>query len=406
MIDATARNPSLALLALLASLLPARLALAGSDGFERLTPTAEYFAQREKGKVARDVAAQVKWLFFEDFEAPLYQPGGHFEPWKGIPDRFIRYSLAWISYSLANVALIDPSQRQLAAHGIDFAIQKIKHKRIWQDWQQDGFGKTDPENATIDDAIAHGNVMFKGHLNMMYALFQLVSGDARYEEENKRLTENIVGEIEKNPYAGIVCEPDNYFPQCNSNGYVSLALYDRIHGTSHGELAKPWTAFLEKHLVDPKTGTLYLSYHPSLHTAKPYVSAYTTAWALTLIHGLDPAFAEKHYPDFKKTFLRGSADGRKAYVRETDDTEDEDSLATCYALLLAKEMRDQDTFDRLMNTLEKEGKPRFVNGQLIYENRTNPFLAEMLLWSKVHVGTRELIEADWPGAKKQQARAD
>ena len=381
-------------------------ASAASSGFKRLTPTAEYFAQSENQKVTPDVAAQVKWLFYEDFEAPLYQPGAYFEPWKGIPDRFIRYSLAWSSYALANVALIDPSQRKLAAHGIDFAIQKIKQKRVWHDWQEDGFGNGDVQKATLDDAVAHGNIMFKGHLNMMYALFQLVSGDNRYEEENTKLTKNIVDELEKNPYAGIVCEPDNWFPQCNSNGYVSLALYDRIHGTSYSDkYVKKWVEFMEKHLVDPKTGTLYLSYHPSLKTAKQFVSAYTTAWTLALVHGLDPAFAEKHYPQFKETFLRVSKDGKKAFVRETDDTEEKDSLAMCQALLLAKEMGDHETFDRIMNTLEEDAEPKFVNGQLLYQKKSNPFLAEMLLWAKVHVGTKAMIEGDWPGAKKTEARA-
>ena len=47
-----------------------------------------------------------------------------------------------------------------------------------------------------------------------------------------------------------------------------------------------------------------------------------------------------------------------------------------------------------------------MNGQLVYQNKTNPFLNEMMLWAKVHVGTKEMIEADWPGAKKAQARAE
>jgi Linalool dehydratase/isomerase len=325
---------------------------------------------------------------------------------EGIPDRFIRYSLAFMSYALANAALIDPSMRPLAAHGIDYAIQKMQRKRMWEDWQQDGFGKKDVEHATLQDAVMHGNIMFKGHLNTMYALFQLLSNDRRYEKANRELTENIVGEIRKNPYAGIVCEPDNYFPQCNSLGYFSLILYDRIHGTHYGQFAKVWTDWLEKHLVDSETGALYVSYHPSLHTAKPYVSAYTTAWALTFIHGFDPAFAETHYSAFKKTFLRTSPDGKKAWVRETNDTEDYDSYATCFTLVLAKEMADADTFDRLMNYLEEEGKPKLTNGQLVYENKTNFLFGEMMLWAKTNVGTRQLIEADWPGARKEQARAD
>jgi hypothetical protein len=188
---------------------------------------------------------------------------------------------------------------------------------------------------------------------------------------------------------------------------VSLALYDRIHGTSYADkYVKKWVEFMEKHLVDPKTGTLYLSYHPSLKTAKQFVSAYTTAWTLALVHGLDPAFAEKHYPQFKETFLRVSKDRKKAFVRETDDTEEKDSLAMCQALLLAKEMGDHETFDRIMNTLEEEAEPKFVNGQLVYQKKSNPFLAEMLLWAKVHVGTKAMIEGDWPGAKKTSARTE
>jgi hypothetical protein len=59
-----------------------------------------------------------------------------------------------------------------------------------------------------------------------------------------------------------------------------------------------------------------------------------------------------------------------------------------------------------MNYLEEEGKPKLTNGQLVYENKTNFLFGEMMLWTRTNVGTRQLIEADWPGARKVQARTD
>ena len=356
----------------------------------RLASTDAYFAQLEKHALTPDVDAHLAFMTFTDFVSPLYSRGCDFQAWhpKQMPNRILKYSLAWYAYGLASVAQINPDMRMFAGHAIDGAAAKMRCKEVWGDWEEDKFG-TDP--------IKKDNIMYKGHLNLMYGLYQMVTGDTLYEKENKRVSKLIYDEIKSSPYAGIVCEPDNYFPQCNSVGYLSLWVYDRLHGTNYKEVTKPWLKFLEEDMIDPKTGTFYVAYHPLSGAVKPWVSGYTTAWVLTMINGMDPEFAKRYYPKFKETFIEVYEDGRKARVRETANTTDADGgvgAASTFTLLLAKEMDDKLLFDQLLNHLEPPAKPFIKSGILYYEKPSNLLFDELLFISKVHVGFGRLLNAE------------
>ena len=362
----------------------------------RLASTDAYFNQLEKQKLTADMDAQLAYMSYTDFISPFYSRGCDFTAWemKKVPQRFIKYSLGFYSYGLASVAVIDPKLRNFIAHNMDTAIAKMRCKHTWVDWEHDKFGS---------DPIAKHNIMYKGHLNLMYGLYQLLSGDRQYEEDFKKLTKILVSEIDASPYAGIVCEPDNYFPQCNSVAYLSLWVYDRIFGTNHRQYTKPWLEFLKKELIDPETGAFHVAYHPQSHSVKPWVSAYTTAWTLTMIHGIEPEFAEQYYPDFKKNFVEVYDDGRKARVKETLPTSDADGgvgMASMFSLLLAKEMGDKLLFDQLLNHIEPPGQPYIHSRILRYKTPTNLLFDEMLFISKVHVGFGTLINA--PLAKESK----
>ena len=125
-----------------------------------------------------------------------------------------------------------------------------------------------------------------------------------------------------------------------------------------------------------------------------WVSAYTTAWTLTMIHGLDPEFSKQYYPDFKKTFVEVYDKGLKARVRETTNTIDADGgvgMASAFTLLLAKEMGDKKLFDQLLNHIEPPAQPYIHSGILHYKTPTNLLFDEMLFLSKVHVGFGTLL---------------
>lgn len=376
---------------LLTALLP-QLAVAGDLMPGRLASTDDYFSQQERHTLTPDVQAQLRYMNYTDFISPFYSRGCAFDAWtmKKMPPRIIKYSLAWYAYGLASVAQTDPSMRRLAGHAIDIATAKMHCKQVWGDWEEDGFG-TDP--------IIKENVMYKGHLNLMFGLHQLVTGEKKYKKENDRLTKIIYKEIKANPFAGIVCEPDNYFVQCNSVAYLSLWVYDRINGTHYKDVTKKWLKFIEEDLIDPKSGGFYLSYHPESGTVKPWLSAYTSAWTLAMVHGMDPAFTEKYYPKFKETFVDVYDEGRKARVRETTDTSDADGgvgAASAFTLVLAREMGDKVLFDQLLNHLEPPAKPKIVSGILQYEQPSNLLFDELLFVGKVHVGFGQLLNGTPP----------
>lgn len=366
----------------------------------RLASTEDYFAQRERKVVTPDVMAHLAYMNYTDFISPFYSRGCAFDAWtlKKTPQRIIKYSLAFYAYGLASVALTDPQLRPLAGHAIDIATAKMKCKQVWGDWEEDGFGK---------DPIEKENIMYKGHLNLMYGLYQLVTGNRRYQKEHERLTRIIHDEIEANPYAGIVCEPDNYFVQCNSVAYLSLWVYDRLHGTNHRAVTAEWLKFIEDDLIDPKHGAFHLSYHPESGAVKPWISAYTTAWTLAMVHGMDPAFAERHYPRFKESFVEVYDDGRKARVRETTNTTDADGgvgAASAFTLLLAREMGDRQLFDQLLNHLEPPAKPKITSAILSYEAPSNLLFDELLFLAKVHIGFGELLKAPSPPPQAEGRR--
>ena len=65
-------------------------------------------------------------------------------------------------------------------------IQKMKSRLVWGDYTEMGFG---------EDPISFQNSMYKGHLNLMYGLYQLTTGDLRYAREYTWLTNQIVEEM-------------------------------------------------------------------------------------------------------------------------------------------------------------------------------------------------------------------
>jgi hypothetical protein len=102
---------------------------------------------------------------------------------------FWRYGIAFTSYGMPSLMLIDPDNADRTKYIMGIMIKKMKSKKVWKDWIETGFG-TDP--------ITYQNIMYKGHLNLMYGLYQLTTGDRRFDREYTWLTRVIVKEIRKN----------------------------------------------------------------------------------------------------------------------------------------------------------------------------------------------------------------
>ena len=340
----------------------------------RQTPTPAYFAQREAAHLTPDESRDLRVL--QDF---LNQGVADFTGYESFPAGMWKYGLAFTAYGLTAMTYIEPGQRAAVSSYLDKLILKMKQKVIWEDWIKNGYG---------DDPVAEHNIMYKGHLNLMYGLYALVSSDRKWEADFTWLTNNISAEIDASPYCGVTCEPDDYFVQCNSIGIYSLLMYDRLYGTDHSKQMKSWLNWVKANLIVQPYGVLSKVYHPSKNEVDPEVSGYGNGWTLAFVHAFDPAFSESLYPAYKQAFIQEQF-GFYAFASEKPGGKP-DLMATVFALLAAKEMGDQPLFDKLMNAVEKQAPPTVDGNRVSYKGVDKAGLG-LVFFGKINVGLARFL---------------
>lgn len=338
-----------------------------------------------------------QWRYVSNLYRKMDATGDTFKMWDSSQQDWWKYAIAFTSYGLPSLAMLDPEQRDTALYFLSVMIEKMKSKKVWEDWQQYGFG---------DDPICRHNIMYKGHLNLMYALYQLIGGDERYAKEYTWLTRNIVAEIresEEKKFQGVVCEPDQYFAQCNAVGLLSLYIYDKLYGTSYRAKEIPAVLkFLNQKMRDPLSGLYWESYHPSHDVAVRQLSGYANAWTLSMLRVFDPQNFDRLYPIWKKTFVQEW--GPIAFVRENPGG-GASRIATLFGLMAAKEFGDVALFNKLRWTIDTLGglHRELETDTLSYLFADNTLLNGMTLSFKMHKGWGEIISYDWPEPEGRKA---
>ncbi|WP_141735635.1 linalool dehydratase/isomerase domain-containing protein [Oligoflexus tunisiensis] len=347
-----------------------------------------YFEAPGNRKIQKDEVGQ--WQYVRQLYTEMEATGEEFKGWDESQQDKWKYAIAFLAYGMPSMAMIKPDEAPMAAYYLSVMIHKMKAKKVWSDWQRHGFG---------DDPICKDNLMYKGHLNLMYGLYQLMTGSDRYAKEFTWLTQKIVEEIEQSkegPYRGVACEPDRYFVQCNAVGLLSLEIYDRIYGTPYAKYeGAEVMQFVRERLIDPETGLYREAYHPSHDLAIPYLSGSTNAWTMVMLRPFDKEYQAKIYPKWKKIFVREY--GPFAAVRESRHG-GPSRLATLFGMLAAKEFGDQELFGRLRNTVDLGGflHQDTERGYLRYGTANNTMLNGLVLSFKLHVGWQRILDHTWP----------
>jgi hypothetical protein len=331
-----------------------------------------------------------QWQYVRHLYTELEATGEQFKGWDENQQDLWKYAIAFLAYGMPSLAIIKPDESNMVAYYLSVMIDKMKAKKVWDDWQRYGFG---------DDPICTDNIMYKGHLNLMYGLYQLMTGSERYAKDFTWLTTRIVEEINESQdkkFRGLVCEPDRYFVQCNAIGLLSLEVFDRIYGTNYAKVqGQQMLAFIRERMIDPATGLYSEAFHPSHDLVLPYISGYTNAWTMVMLRPFDKEFQAQLYPKWKKTFAREY--GPFAAIRETPYG-GPSRLATLFGMLAAKEFGDLELFHKLRNTIDFAG---FLHkdtelGYLSYATADNTMLNGMVLSFKLHVGWQNILDHPWP----------
>ena len=374
--------------AALVALALAALGWAGTHYLPFGLPDSErYFDSLETRRLQDDEIGQLTDVY--ETYRQLSSQGDIFEGWNRDRRLFWKYTIAFSSYGLPSAMLIAPEEKENLSHLLFMMIQKMKSRLVWGDYTEMGFG---------EDPISFQNIMYKGHLNLMFGLYQLTTGDRRYAREFTWLTNQIVDEMRlhhQGKYEGTTCEPDHWFVECNAIGMLSLYVYDQLFGTSYTQNEVAWTLeFIEKRMTDPETGLFYRQYHPSHDVVDTRLLGYNNAWIITFLRPIRPEWSERLYPVWKEVFV--SELGPYATVDGEKDGEP-DEVAHLFGLWVAKEMGDVDLYNKLRNASDKLGGLTLdsATGGMNYAHEDGVLLNGVTLATKLHLGWDAVFAHDW-----------
>lgn len=358
-----------------------------------MPPTDAYFASPEHRKLQTDEVGQI--ISLEETFFGLSLTGDDFNGWDTSRRDFWKYSIAFSAYGIPSLIIIDPENKLRYQALMDAMIWKMKSKRVWSDFTERGFGS---------DPITVQNIMYKGHLNLMYGLYHLSTGDQRYAREHAWLTEQIAKEMRlhhNGKYEGVTCEPNAWFVECNAIGMLSLHIFDKLYGTNYTENEIQWSLdFIMSRMRDPETGLFYRAYLPNHDLIKKELRGYTNAWILSFLKPLAPKQIDEIYPSFKEHLVE-SLGPYAAVLNYTDGKPDQ--VAQIFGLWAAKEHNDTRLFGQLRNAVDKFGRLQSAddNNGLAYDDPNSVLINGVILASKVHLGWDTVLNHSWPALQEQ-----
>ncbi|MFA7184344.1 MAG: hypothetical protein WC082_05595 [Victivallales bacterium] len=335
----------------------------------------------------------------------------NFESVDEIGDSARRFEIAFSCYFLgAEQYHKFPAWDGQIKNGYDRLIRKMFEKPVWQYWSEDSAGRPlyqpgfNSPDAPMADPIAYRNIMYSGHIGMMIGQYEMLYNDFKWDKpgsivlkwdentqfvyDNKSVQDVMFMQMITNPVPGIECEPNAVFPACNQHPVLSWKHYDYLHGTRYFEAAAPlFKKWFEKVMLNQETHEIAFAYlikqgyvlaqwHPKLGNVLdkklgPAVKAgkislnspCNDGWVGAFMHAWAPELMEKHYPYMKKYFVVKNPDGTEE-VR-TDKLFKPDFLG--FFTLLAAEMGDEETKNKLLERADKLYSPIWKDGTYHYE---------------------------------------
>ena len=321
-----------------------------------------------------------------------------------------RYGTAFLTYFLAVEQYHKlPACTEIIKPRMDRLISKIIQKPVWEFWAEVSRGvpmleprlnKPYPEE---HDPVGNRNIMYSGHLGHMIALYEMLyrdlkwsgpdtivfawSDDETYVYNNHSLQMVMYDQMMNNPDHCIECEPNACFPECNQHPILSFMLYDHVHGTDLADARELFLEFfLKNKMIDPRNhhaaALYFVKQRKTLSKRSPGLgspltifsapavslnvirinSASADGWTGTFMHAWQPEYIERHYPYQRDGHL---VEMGKETARLGRDTF-EPRLSYGFFAMLASEMGDTDTRDRLLAYADEKYDPVWMDGNFYY----------------------------------------
>ncbi len=321
-----------------------------------------------------------------------------------------RYAIAFGTYFLALEQYHKlPAWSEALQPALDRYVQKMIRKPVWEFWAEISPGvpalepKMNKPYPVAHDPVGDKNIMYSGHVGHMINLYEMLYRDFKWDQpgaivfawsekeqyvyDNHSLERVMYEQMKNNSYHAICCEPNAVFPECNQHPVLSFLLYDHTHGTKLSEVnAQFLDFFLAKKMISPdthETAMLYLVKQDTVVEQKnprygnlvdlalaPAISLHVATlespsadgWTGTFMHAWQPEYIERQYPYWKQRWLVG----KQPEVARLKNENWEPLISYGFFTMLASEMGDYETRDRLLNFADRQYQPVAQNGTYHY----------------------------------------
>ena len=330
----------------------------------------------------------------------------------------LRYQLCILGYALSafqyNYA---PAFGGYLTEAHARSIAKMSDRRVWGYWAlENAWGRFSLGRDPVEN---DDNIMLTGWQGASVGMFETLSDDRfsrpgaltyRWSDEEEyaydfgSLASSIHRNMERSEYTLYSCEPRWIYPVCNTFGVNTLALHDRLHGTTHlDELEdRIRKAYLEEfhrpdgRVVGVRSETLGLSWSP---WSGDGVWLPTTYW----MHPTMPDLAHRSWWLMRETVLQED-DGRFSLPPSLANRCDSGSYAfgkaTFGQVLLAmaaREIGDEEVASSVMHHLDHEETIERSGGAARYTGvSTQGNLYALMARFGRHAGVRDLVRHGLP----------
>ncbi|KAL3442795.1 hypothetical protein BJX65DRAFT_321072 [Aspergillus insuetus] len=385
-----------------------------------------------------------------------------------------RYQLATMAYAAGAAHYHRlPALRSVFKTLMERLIKKMLRREVWGYWFLTSHsGKfVDPDLEQLRqpwaDPIVRENIMYSGHLLLMVSLYTMLFNDDKYNEQGalsfswnpvfwgmgpekfsytrETLQQAILNEMEREKWLGVCCEPNSIFIVCNQFPIIAMRYNDIREGTDvAGEVLQKYAAAWKAKGMTDDNGMFISWYAPKQDFKKTALDIGFTAWATAFMHAWNPTLASTTFKTQSLGFLTRIGQSRininpgpvAFAIRDlvTSNGADANSAVTVqqareiaantppkpeppfprpmfgYILLAASELGDEETFQGLLNHVDRFFEPTWHNGGLYYPvnselsdtegnwTEVEPFTGNSAVaYARLNIrgGQRKMWEAPW-----------
>lgn len=334
-----------------------------------------------------------------------------------------RYQIAFMAYALSLQQYLSvPAWREVHKATADRLMERMLQKPVWEFWAE--VSKTrkdyDPDwegpQPSKHDPVGEKNIMYSGHIVHMGALYEMLYRDHKWSQpgaitfhwdENEKYEydlQKLMGVIHKEMLspreketgcvAGVECEPNLIFPECNQHPLLAFQLNDHVHRTKMYDPAREKLAhFFDCSIMyDPVTKSVANAWRikqGKLIRVPGMPSASADGWTGAFMVSWNPDLVRGAYENQKANNIRRNADGT---LRIAFDPLFE--LGLGFFALLAVELGDMETARELFAHADTFCEPVRENGALHYPYRMKVAVNKM---SSTHDRVIGMARSNRPG---------